>query len=128
PACTALATGFANRDAALRSTHVAVCRATRDGAQTADQLERRMRCLDQRLSEQRALLASLGARPADPAARDGLSALLHLGKPEDCASYEGGGRATASTPAVTAARAAIANARAAYALGHYRDGLAALAP
>ena len=128
--CRALAAAFERRLAAWRTTHVAVCRATRDGRQSAVLLDARMRCLEHRLVEDAALVERLGATPAD--VLDARAAVDRLAGPDRCATLDRAG-AYPAPPADRAAAVAeaerwIATAEADYALGHYREGLAAFAP
>jgi len=123
-ACAALRDELDARAAAWRTTHVAVCEATREGTQSAALLDRRMACLDQGLLEHAALVRRLGERAIGNAdALDALAAVQRLDRPERCATFDR--PAPASDPE---ARGWVAAAKADQVLGHYQDGLAGLAP
>ena len=133
PACTALATALDQRVAAWRTTHVEVCRATREGRQSAELLDRRMRCLDQRLIEHDAFVSRLAGAPLDDTAAFGaLGALGRLDAPASCATFDRPGLYARPpddhAPAIAEAERWLAAAEADYALGRYPAGLAGLAP
>jgi len=133
PPCSALAAALDRRLTTWRTTHVAVCRATREGRQSAELLDRRMRCLDQRLVEHGVFVEQVGGAPLDPKAAFGaLGALARLEAPVACETSDQPGR-YAAPPAERAAAIGeaerwVATANADYALGRYRLGLDAVAP
>jgi tetratricopeptide (TPR) repeat protein len=133
PACTTLVTALDHRVAAWRATHVEVCRATREGRQSAELLDLRMRCLDQQLREDDAFVAQLATTPLDRKAVFGaLGALGQLAAPARCATVDRGGLYAAPPAdrarAIAEAEGWLAVADADYSLGRYAAGLAALAP
>ncbi len=126
--CAALTTELASRAAAWRKTFVGVCRATQDGQQSAELLDRRMHCLDDRQLEHVALVAKQASPPDNAAAFAALAALQHLDRPETCATSD---RAAIAIPAakqaaIAEAGAWVASAKVDYALGHYQVGRVAL--
>jgi tetratricopeptide (TPR) repeat protein len=131
--CAAFSKALSSRAAAWRQTYVGVCRATRDGGQSAELLDRRMHCLDQRLFEHAALVDHLASRGASPIAGidalDALSALHHLDAPETCSTFDrpGGSVPPARAKEIAEGERWVAGARADYALGHYAPGRDALA-
>jgi tetratricopeptide (TPR) repeat protein len=125
-ACSALASQLAGRAASWRATHVAVCTATRDGSQSAELLDRRMHCLDQRLLEHAALAGRLASPLGNAAALDAIAALHRLDPPASCESFDRPGAGPRPESAV--AETWVATAKADAALGHYKQGVAGLAP
>ncbi len=127
--CAALVAELATRAAAWRQTFVGVCRATQDGHQSVELLDRRMHCLDERQLEHASLVGKQAVPPDNATAFAALAALQHLERPESCATYD---RVTAAGPpakqaAIAEAAAWVASAKVDYALGHYQVGSAALA-
>ncbi len=81
---------FDERAASWASSHVAICEATAvRGEQSAELLDRRMECLDQRLREVSALLDVLGNADA-PLIETATGAALRLGQPADCVELRPG--------------------------------------
>ena len=130
PGCAALAQALDGKLAAWRASHRAVCRATRDGAQSTALLDARMRCLDRALAAHAALVDQLVPRPLPATAvPDAMVAAKGLADPARCETAEAG-----RYPAPPADRAAaiadgqrrVDAAFADHAIGRYRSGLAAL--
>ena len=128
--CTALTAELASAASQWRETHLGVCKATRDGQQSPQLLDRRMHCLDQRRLEQTALIGRLASPLANADAFDAIAALRRLDPAASCATYDGSAPPIppASAGAVSQADGWIAVATVDYDLGHYQAGLDAFVP
>ena len=82
-----VATALDGYSQAWRSAHVAACRATREGNQSQDLLDRRMLCLDRRLNELGSVTRWLAGNDRDRVAR-AVDTVGALGDLEQCANKE----------------------------------------
>jgi tetratricopeptide (TPR) repeat protein len=122
----ALDVGLASWSRAYRT----VCTATQQGRQSEALLDTRMRCLDRALAAHAALIERLEPRPLDaPMALRAIGAAEKLPPAAACTTIAGDrGRYTGRTPELDQADGWVSAAMADYALGRYREALAALAP